>query len=66
LEVSFLATPTRTFPFETSSRLQQFLKNLGAHLMRCRTNAHFHRFQVEAFALPPSPEDHLQKRAQFS
>jgi hypothetical protein len=59
LEVGFLATPTRTFPFETSAGLQQFLKYLGAHLVRGGANAHFHCFQVAGFALPPLSEDHL-------
>jgi hypothetical protein len=65
LKAGFLATPTRPFSLETFRRLQQFLKNLGAHLVRGRTDAHFHRFQIAPATLPPSSKDHLQNRTQF-
>jgi hypothetical protein len=44
VETGFLTTSTGPFSLETFRSLQQFLEDLGAHLVRCRANSHFDRF----------------------
>lgn len=62
METSFLTTPTGPFPFETFGSLQQFLEDLGAHVVRGPTNSHFHGFEIKSATLAQSSEDHSQQR----
>jgi len=62
MEASSLTTSTGLFPFKTFGSLQQFLEDLGAHLVRGRTNSHFDRFEIKPATLAQSSEDHSQQR----
>src|SRR5437899_11348545 len=60
VETGCLATLTGSLPLETFRGPQQFLEDLGAHLVRRRANAHLDRFQIEPITLPQPDEDHFQ------
>jgi len=62
VEASFLTTSTGPFPLEPLGSLQQLLEDLGAHLVRCRTNSHFDSFEIKSATLAQSSEDHFQER----
>src|SRR5467141_383613 len=66
MEARFLTTSTGPFPLETFGSLQQFLEDLGAHLVRGRTNSHFDRFEIKPATLAQSSEDHSQQRTSFA
>jgi hypothetical protein len=62
METSFLTASTGPFPLETLGSLQQFLEDLGAHLVRRRTNSHFDGFEIKPATLAQSGKDHFQQR----
>jgi hypothetical protein len=60
VETGCLATPTGSLPLEAFRGPQQFLEDLGAHLVRRRANAHLDRFQIKPITLAQPDEDHFQ------